>query len=131
VPADEGVEVPAEEVVEGVHVAEEVDGDVEVEDRYPVGRQTCVGTGRFGLDCCRPHTPGVGVLGGPPVRQWAPSQREDQVADGGRLGEEGVVAGVEFHDAARPTGELALQLGGGALVLCADEVRRGHALPGR
>jgi hypothetical protein len=37
-----------------------------------------------------------------------PSQREDQVADGAGLGEEGVVAGVEFHDAARPTGELAL-----------------------
>ena len=50
---------------------------------------------------------------------------------GGGLGEEGVVAGVEFHDVARPTGELALQLGGGALVLCAEEVCRGHVLPGR
>jgi hypothetical protein len=69
--------------------------------------------------------------GGPPARQCSPSQREDQLADGGGLGEEGVVAGVEFHDAARPTGERALQLGGGALVLCADEVRRGHVLPGR
>ena len=66
-----------------------------------------------------------------PARQWSPSQREDQVAYGGGLGEEGVVAGVELHDTARPTGELALQLGGGAPVLCADEVRRGHVLPGR
>ena len=59
------------------------------------------------------------------------SQLEDQVADGGGLGEEGVVAGVELHDAVRPTGEPALGLGGGALVLCADEVRRRHILPGR
>jgi hypothetical protein len=42
-----------------------------------------------------------------------------------------VVAGVEFHDAARPSGELALQVGGGASVFDADEVRRGCVLPGR
>jgi len=41
-------------------------------------------------------------------RVAATSQREDHLADGGGLGEEGVVAGVELHDAARPTGELAL-----------------------
>jgi hypothetical protein len=41
-----------------------------------------------------------------------------------------VVAGVEFHDAGCSVRELALQVGGGALVLRADEVRRGHVLPG-
>lgn len=62
---------------------------------------------------------------------WSPSQPDDQVADGGGLGEEWVVAGVEFHDAGCSTGELALQVGWGAPVLRADEVRRGHKLPGR
>ena len=61
----------------------------------------------------------------------SPSQPDDQVADLGGLGEEWVVAGVEFHDAGCSTGELALQVGRGALVLRADEVRRGHVLPGR
>jgi hypothetical protein len=44
----------------------------------------------------------------PSTRQWSLSQREDHLADGGGLGEEGVVAGVEFHDAAGATGELTL-----------------------
>ena len=61
----------------------------------------------------------------------APSQRDDQVADLGGLGEEWVVAGVELHDACCSTGELALQVGRGAPVLRADEVRRAHVLPGR
>ena len=61
----------------------------------------------------------------------ATSQRDDQVADLGGLGEEWVVAGVEFHDAGCSTGELALQVGRGAPVLRADQVRRGHVLPGR
>ena len=61
----------------------------------------------------------------------SPSQPDDQVADRGGLGEEWVVAGVEFHDAGCSTGELALQVGRGAPVLRADEVRRGHVLPGR
>src|SRR5438045_3330611 len=59
------------------------------------------------------------------------SQPDDQIADLGGLGEEWVVAGVEFHDAACSTGELALQVGRGALVVRADEVRRGHVFPGR
>jgi hypothetical protein len=42
------------------------------------------------------------------------SQPDDQVADLGGLGEEWVVAGVEFHDAGCSTGELALQVGRGA-----------------
>ncbi|MDT7782413.1 MAG: hypothetical protein QOF58_832 [Pseudonocardiales bacterium] len=61
----------------------------------------------------------------------APLQADDQVADLGGLGEEWVVAGVEFHDAGCSAGELALPVGRGAPVLRADEVRRGHALPGR
>jgi hypothetical protein len=65
-----------------------------------------------------------------PTRR-SPSQPDDQVADGGGLGEEWVVAGVEFHNAGCSTGELALQIGRGALVLRADEVRRGYVLPGR
>jgi hypothetical protein len=68
---------------------------------------------------------------GPPARRWSLSQPDDQVADCGGLGEEWVVAGVEFHDAGCSTGELALQVGWGALVLRADEVRRGHVPPGR
>src|SRR3954452_22092051 len=64
-------------------------------------------------------------------RRWSPSQPDDQVSDLGGLGEEWVVAGVEFHDAGCSTGELALPVGGGALVLRADEIRRGHVLPGR
>ena len=59
----------------------------------------------------------------PAPRQWSPSQREDQVADGGRLGKEWVVSRVEFHDVARPTGELALGLGGSAPILYAEEIR--------
>ena len=39
-----------------------------------------------------------------------------------------MVAGVELHDAARSTGELALQVGRGAPVLRADQIGRGHAL---
>ena len=73
----------------------------------------------------------VRVRGALGRRCRAPSQPEDQVADGGGLGEERVVAGVEFHDAGCSTGELALPVGRGALVLRADEVRRGHVLPGR
>jgi hypothetical protein len=60
-----------------------------------------------------------------------PSQPEDQIADGGRFGQKGVVAGVDLHDAARLQGKLALQIGGSAAVLGADEVGRGHLLPGR
>ena len=41
------------------------------------------------------------------------------------------LVGVELHDAARATRELALQVGGGASVVDADEVRRGCVLPGR
>lgn len=41
------------------------------------------------------------------------------------------MAGVEFHDAGCSTGELALEVGRGAPVLRADEVRHGHVLPGR
>src|SRR6185369_1831625 len=67
----------------------------------------------------------------PTARRWSPSQRDDQVADLGGLGEEWVVAGVEFHDAGCSTGELALPVGRGAPVFRADEVRRGHLLPGR
>lgn len=59
------------------------------------------------------------------------SQTQHQVADGGRPGQERVVAGVELHDGACTTGELALELGGGALVLRAYKVRRSHLLPGR
>jgi hypothetical protein len=58
-----------------------------------------------------------------------PSQTQHQVADGGRLGQERVVTGVELHDAACPTSELALPFGGSAPVLGADEVRRSHVLP--
>ena len=72
----------------------------------------------------------AGVLGGPPARRWSPSQPDDQVADGSGLGEEWVVAGVDFHDAGCSTGELALEVGRGTLVLRADKVRRGHVLPG-
>jgi DNA-3-methyladenine glycosylase len=57
------------------------------------------------------------------------SQTQHQVADGGRLGQERVVTGVELHDAGRPTSELALPCGGSAPVLGADEVRRSHVLP--
>jgi hypothetical protein len=74
---------------------------------------------------------GPRFLGGPPARRWSPSQPDDQVADLGGLGEEWVMAGIEFHDAGCSTGELALSVGRGALVLRADEVRRGHVLPGR
>ena len=42
-----------------------------------------------------------------------------------------MVAGVEFHDAVCPTGELALQVDGRTAVLGADQVRRGQVLPGR
>ena len=42
-----------------------------------------------------------------------------------------MVAGVEFHDAGRFAGVLALRLGGGASVLGADEVCRGRVLPRR
>ena len=41
------------------------------------------------------------------------------------------MAGVKFHDAACPTGELTLQVEGRAAVLDADQVRRGHVLPSR
>lgn len=37
-----------------------------------------------------------------------PSQAQQQVPDRSRLGQERVVAGVEFDDAAGPAGELAL-----------------------
>jgi hypothetical protein len=57
------------------------------------------------------------------------SQAQHHVADGGRLGQERVVTGVELHDAACPTSELALPFGGSAPVLGADEVRRSHVLP--
>ena len=65
------------------------------------------------------------------ARRWSPSQPEDEVAYGRRPGEERVVAGVEFHDAARASGKVALQVGGGASVFDADEVGRGCVLPGR
>ena len=64
-------------------------------------------------------------------RRWSPSQAEDQIAHGRRLGEERVVAGVQFHHIARATCELALAVGGGASVVGADEVGRGQLLPGR
>lgn len=57
------------------------------------------------------------------------SQAQQQVADGGRLGQERVVTGVELYDAAGPASELALAFGGSAPVLGADEVRRSHVLP--
>lgn len=47
-------------------------------------------------------------------------QPEDEVPDRGWLGQERVVAGVEFDDAVRTPGVLALQPGGGAAVLRAD-----------
>jgi len=72
------------------------------------------------------------VLGGPPARYWSPSQRKDQVADRGWLGEEGVVAGVEFHDVARSRRTYAAtRQGWGAPVISAHEVRRGHVLSSR
>jgi hypothetical protein len=58
------------------------------------------------------------------------SQTQHQIADSGRLRQEGMVAGIELDDTARPPGELALSLSGGAAVLSADEVRRGQLLPG-
>jgi hypothetical protein len=64
-------------------------------------------------------------------RRGSPSQSDDQVTDDGGLGEEWVVARVEFLDAGCPTGELALPVGGGAAVLRTDEVGRGHVVPGR
>ena len=63
--------------------------------------------------------------------RWSTSQPEDQIAHGSGLREERVVAGVEFYDAARPTSELALPIGGGPPVFGAHEVRRGDVLPGR
>jgi hypothetical protein len=56
---------------------------------------------------------------------------ENEVAYGGGLGEEWVVPCVELDDAARASGELALQVGGSTSVLDADEVRRRGVLPGR
>jgi len=76
-------------------------------------------------------TPGAGVSDGWETRGRSPSQPEDQVAYGGGLGEERVVAGFELHYPARPAGVLALHLGWGASVLGADEIGRGHVSPGR
>jgi hypothetical protein len=87
-------------------------------------------------DLTEPNSRKARVRAGGPLRvqrarRCSLSQPEDEVAYGRRLGEERVVAGVEFHDTASATGELALQVGGGASVLDADEVRRGCVLPGR
>jgi hypothetical protein len=71
-----------------------------------------------------------GVQWGPALRSRA-SQAQDQIAYHAWLREEWVVAGVEFYDAARGTGELALAVGRGAPVLGADEVRRDDVLPRR
>jgi hypothetical protein len=52
-----------------------------------------------------------------------PSQPEDQVAYGGRLRHERVMPGVELHDVACPSGEVALALGGGMAALCGRDHR--------
>src|ERR1019366_7600878 len=62
-----------------------------------------------------------------PVR----SQAKQQVLNGGWLGQERVVASVELDDGAGLAGEVALQPRWRALVLGADEIGRGHLLPGR
>jgi len=75
---------------------------------------------------------------GPPRRptSWFQSsaallQAQQQVTDRPRLRRERVVTGRDLHDVAGAAGELALPHRRGALVLRADEVRRGHLLPRR
>ena len=65
------------------------------------------------------------------ARRRRPSQTQHQIADGGRLRHEGVMAGGDFNDATSPTRELALKVDGCTPVLDAHEVRRGHVLPRR
>ena len=55
-----------------------------------------------------PRRPAAGGLGGRAAPRRLSSQPEDQVAHGGRPRQERVVPGVELHDAASATGQLAL-----------------------
>jgi hypothetical protein len=56
-------------------------------------------------------------------------QVEDQVANGGGLRQERVVARVEFNDLACSAGELALRIRGSALIGRTHQIGRRYVLP--
>ena len=77
---------------------------------------------------CGPHSVAGNI---PPTAAPMRLQAEHQVPHRGWLGQERVVAGVEFNDGAGLAGEVALPPRWGAPVLGADQVGRGHLPPGR